>query len=72
MNDVFKSAGQHSTITTASLLKLNQSLRKTNPGENNLSSIALRKRIRKPQHVNTELNRIFSLNNEENTICNYF
>ena len=40
MSDVFKPAGQHSTITTASLLKLNQSLRKTNPGENNLSSVA--------------------------------
>ena len=40
MNDVFKPAGQPSTTTRASLLKLNQPLRRTNHGQNNISYIA--------------------------------
>ena len=41
MNDVFKPAGQPNTTTRASLLKLNQPLRRTNHGQNNISYIAL-------------------------------
>ena len=40
MNDVFKSSGQCNTTTRASLLKLNQPLRRTNHGQNNISYIA--------------------------------
>ena len=40
MNDVFKLSGQNSTITRASLLKLNKSSCKTNQGQNILSYIA--------------------------------
>ena len=40
MNDVFKPAGQPSTTTRASLLELNQLLRRTNHGQNNISNIA--------------------------------
>ena len=40
MNDVFKPAGQPNTTTRASLLKLNQPLRRTNHGQNNISYIA--------------------------------
>ena len=40
MGDVFKPAGQPNTTTRASLLKLIQPLRRTNPGEINISYIA--------------------------------
>ena len=40
MNDVFKPAGLPNTTTRASLLKLNQPLRRTNHGQNNISYIA--------------------------------
>ena len=40
MNDVFQPAGQPNTTTRASLLKLNQPLRITNHGQNNISYIA--------------------------------
>ena len=40
MNDVFKPVGQPNTTTRASLLKLNQPLRRTNHGQNNISYIA--------------------------------
>ena len=40
MTDVFKPAGQPNTTTRASLLKLNQPLRRTNHGQNNISYIA--------------------------------
>ena len=40
MNDVFKPAGQPNATTRASLLKLNQPLRRTNHGQNNISYIA--------------------------------
>ena len=40
MNDVLKSAGQPSTTTRASLLKLNQPLQRTNHGQKNISYIA--------------------------------
>ena len=39
MNDVFKSGGQPNTTTRASFLKLNQPLRRTNHGQNNISYI---------------------------------
>ena len=39
--NVFKPAGQPNTTTRASLLKLNQPLRRTNHGQNNISYIAL-------------------------------
>ena len=40
MNDVLKTAGQPNTTTRASLLKLNQPLRRTNHGLDNISYIA--------------------------------
>ena len=40
MNDVFKPAGQPNTTTRASLLKLNQPLRRTNHSQNNICYIA--------------------------------
>ena len=40
MIDVLKPAGQPNTTTRASLLKLNQPLRRTNHGQNNVSYIA--------------------------------
>ena len=40
MNDVFELAGQPNTTTRASLLRLNQPLRRTNHGQNNISYIA--------------------------------
>ena len=40
MNDVFKPNGQPNTTTRAPLLKLNQPLRRTNHGQNNISYIA--------------------------------
>ena len=40
MNDVFKPAGQPNTTTKASLLKLNQPLRRTNRSQNSISYIA--------------------------------
>ena len=40
MNDVLKTASQPNTTTTASLLKLNQPLRRTNHGLGNISYIA--------------------------------
>ena len=39
MNDVFKPAGQPNTTTRASLLKLNQPLRRTNHDQNNISYV---------------------------------
>ena len=39
MNDVFKPVGQPNTTTRASLLKLNQALRRANHGQNNISYI---------------------------------
>ena len=41
MNDVFKPVGQPNTTTRASLLKLNQPLRRANHGQNNISNIHL-------------------------------
>ena len=40
MNDGFKPDGLRNTATRASLLKLNQPLRRTNQGQNNISYIA--------------------------------
>ena len=39
MNDVFKTAGRPNTTTKASLLKLNQPLRRTNHGQNIITYI---------------------------------
>ena len=39
MNDVFKPTGQPNNTTRAPLLKLNQPLRRTNNGQNNISYI---------------------------------
>ena len=39
MNDVFKPSGQSNTTTRASLLKLNQPLRRPNHGQNDISYI---------------------------------
>ena len=41
MSDVFKPTGQPNTINRGSSLKLNQPLRRTNQGQNNISYIAL-------------------------------
>ena len=40
INDLFKPACQHYTITKTSLLKLSKPLRKTNHGQSNLSYLA--------------------------------
>ena len=40
MNDAFKLAGQNTTATRTSLLKLTQPLRKTNHGQKSLSYVA--------------------------------
>ena len=40
MNDVFVPAGQPNTTTRASLLKLNQTLRRNNHGQKNISYVA--------------------------------
>ena len=41
MNDVFKPASQSNATTRACLLKLNQPLRRTNDGQNDIFYIAL-------------------------------
>ena len=40
MSNVFKPADQSNTTTRASLLKLSQTLRRTNHGQNNISYVA--------------------------------
>ena len=40
MTDVFKPSGQPNTTTRASFLELNQTLQRTNHGQNNISYIA--------------------------------
>ena len=59
MNGVFEPAGQPNTTTRASLLKLNQPLRRTNHGQNNISYIVsiiwnnLPKSIKTTDNLNT-------------------
>ena len=64
MNGVFEPAGQPNTTTRASLLKLNQPLRRTNHGQNNISCIAsiiwnnLPKSIKTTDNLNTYKHRL--------------
>ena len=53
MNDVFKPVGQPNTTTRASLLKLNQALRRTNHGQNNISYIGPIIWINLPNYLKT-------------------
>ena len=59
MNDVFKPASQSNTSTTAYLLKLNQPLRRTNDGQNDIFYIApniwnnLPNSLKTPGNLNT-------------------
>ena len=61
MNDVFKPAGQPNTTTSASLLKLNQTLRRTNHGQNNISYVLnnLPNSLRATDNLNLNLNLYF-------------
>ena len=82
MNDVFKPAGQPSTTTRASLLKLNQPLRRTNHGQN-ISYIApiiwnnLPNSLKTTDNLNTYKHRVkehffHKIRNEANNIYSYF
>ena len=72
MNDVYKPPSQSNTTTRASLLKLNQPLRRTNYGQNNISYIApiiwnnLPNSLKTTDNLNTYKRRVneyfFSLN----------
>ena len=83
MNDVFKPAGQANTTTRASLLKLNEPLRRTNHAQNNISYIApiiwnnLPNSLKTTDNLNTNKHRVkehFShqIRNELNNINSYF
>ena len=83
MNDVFKPAGQPNTTTRASLLKLNQPLRRTNHGQNNISYIApiiwnnLPNSLKTTDNLNTYKHRVkehffHRIRNEANNIYSYF
>ena len=83
MNDVFKPAGQPNTTTRASLLKLNQPLRRTNHGQNNISYIApiiwnnLPNSLKTSDNLNTYKHRVkehffYQIRNEANNIYSYF
>ena len=83
MDDVFKLAGQHDTITRISLLKSTRPLRKTVYRQNNPLYIAPTVWNDLPDSVKTsdnstravtELKSIFfhRLNNEENSMYSYF
>ena len=83
MNDVFKPAGQPNTTTRASLLKLNQPLRRTNHGQNNISYIApiiwnnLPNSLKTSDNLNTYKHRVeehffHQIRNEANNIYSYF
>ena len=81
--NVFKPAGQPNTTTRASLLKLNQSLRRTNHGQNNISYITpiiwnnLPDSLKTTDNLNTYKNRVkehffHRIRNEANNIYSYF
>ena len=83
MNDVFKPTGQPNTTTRASLLKLNQPLRRTNHGQNNISYIApiiwnnLPNSLKTTDKLNTYKHRVKEhffrrIRNEVNNIYSYF
>ena len=83
MNDVFKLAGQNTTATRTSLLKLSQPLRKTNHGQRCLSYVApniwnkLPDFLKTTDNVNTYKHRVKKhffqrMNNEEDNIYSYF
>ena len=83
MNDVFKLADQPNTTTRASLLKLNQPLRRTNHGQNNISYIAmiiwnnLPNYLKTTDNLDTYKHRVkenffHRIRNEANNIYSYF
>ena len=79
MNDVFKPDGQPNTTTSASLLKLNQTLRRTNHGQNNISYILnnLPNSLKATDNLNTYKHRVKEhffrrIRNEANNIYSYF
>ena len=83
MNDVFKPAGQPNTTTRASLLKLNQPLRRTNHGQNNISYIApiiwnnLSNSFKTTDNLNTYKHKVkehffHPIRNEAHNIYSYF
>ena len=80
MNDGFKPGGQPNTTTRASLLKLNQSLRRTNYGQKNIFYIAPIVRNNSPNFLKTTNNLktykygvkehfCHRIKNESNNIC---
>ena len=83
MIDVFKPACQPNTTTRASLLKLNQFLRRTNHGQYNISYIALNiwnnlpNSLKTTDNLNTYKHRVkehffHQIRNEVNNIYSYF
>ena len=82
MNDAFKPAGQHTTNTSTSLLKLSQPLQKTSHGQKKHSYVARSIWNKSPdslkttETVNTYKHRVknnlfLSMNNKENNMYNY-
>ena len=83
MNDVLKTASQPNITTTASLLKLNQPLRRTNHGLGNISYIAptiwnnLPNSLKITDNLNTYKHRVkehffHQIRNEVNNVYSYF
>ena len=83
MNDVFKPAGQPHITIRASLLKLNQPLRRTNYDQKNISYIApiiwinLPNSLKTTDDLNSYIYRVkehffHQIKNEANIIYNYF
>ena len=83
MNDVFKPTGQPNTTTRAPLLKLNQALRRTNNGQNNISYIApiilnnLPNSLKTTDNLNTYKHRVTEhffhrIRNEASNVYKYF
>ena len=82
-SNVFKPAGQNTTATRTSLLKLSQPLRKTNHGQKGLLYVApsiwnkLPDFLKSTDNVNMYKHRVKKnffqrMNNEENNIYSYF
>ena len=83
MNDAFKPADQPNTTTRASLLKLNQPLRRTNHDQKNISYIALiisnslPNFLKTTDNLNTYRHKVkeyffHRIKNEANNIYSYF
>ena len=81
--NVFKPVDQPNTTTRASLLKLNQPLRKTNYGQKSISYIGpvilnnLPNSLKTTEHLNTYKHRVkehffHRIKNEANNIYSYF